>query len=52
MKNKLMILVLFSILVGCASKYEDRPAKIGTGKDDMKKSRCACKVFYEDGEWL
>lgn len=54
MLKGILSLVLFLLLIGCSfpTKYERDPANIGYGRDDLKKSRCACRVFYERGEEL
>ncbi len=44
--KKLIILLLTSIaLQGCASKYE-KVVGIGSDRDELKKSPCACLEIY------
>jgi hypothetical protein len=52
--KKLIILILLGSLASCTlpTRYERDPAKAGFGRDDVKKSRCACNKFYENGKWL
>ncbi|MDR0484229.1 MAG: hypothetical protein LBH40_03020 [Alphaproteobacteria bacterium] len=52
---KIIAVVLLLIgLGGCTipTKYERDPSKAGYGRDDIKKSRCACNKIYENGRWL
>ncbi len=45
--KKLIALLLISIAIqGCASKYE-KVVGIGSDRDDLKKSPCACLEFYD-----
>lgn len=42
------------VITGCSS-IQQKPATIGTGTDDLKKSlcvRCTQKPFYKNGQWL
>lgn len=52
--QKLIILILLGSLASCTipTRYERDPAKAGFGRDDVKKSRCACMPIYVNGEWL
>ncbi len=56
MKKIMLIVIIGSlILLGSCSlptRYERDPATPGFGRDDVKKSRCACSMFYQNGEWL
>lgn len=54
MKKLLSVFFLFILLGGCTlpTRYERDPSKTGFGRDDMKKSRCACMKIYENGHWL
>ncbi len=45
MKKTIIICLLTILLQSCASVYE-KPVGIGKGRDDLKKSPCACVEFY------
>lgn len=48
------LFTLCLMLTGCSTSHQ-KPADIGTGTDDLKKSVCAqCtkEPFYKDGQWL
>lgn len=54
MKKIVIVLILLGSLASCTlpTRYERDPANAGFGRDDIKKSRCACNKFYENGKWL
>jgi hypothetical protein len=54
MIKKIIIIGILGLLSSCTlpTKYERNPAEAGYGRDDVKKSRCACNKFYENGSWL
>lgn len=52
---KYIILGLMMITISSCSiptQYERDPADAGFGRDDVKKSRCVCREFYKNGNWL
>ncbi|MDR0483928.1 MAG: hypothetical protein LBH40_01425 [Alphaproteobacteria bacterium] len=53
MKKLVLALILMGILSGCSSNLE-KPVGIGSGRDDLKKSPCACLDIYDykKGGWL
>ncbi len=55
--KKLTILMLLTLLLSACSyklpsKYERNGADIGYGANELKKSKCACKEFYVNGEFI
>ena len=49
-------IVYVSIFLAACSDMQERPATIGTGTDDLKRSPCASgacgPVFYRHGQWV
>lgn len=52
MKKLFVILIILGALSGCSNM--EKPVGIGSGRDDMKKSPCACLDIYDfkKGGWL
>ena len=55
--KKLTILILLTLLLSTCSfklpsRYERNGADVGYGANELKKSKCACKPFYKNGEFI
>jgi hypothetical protein len=52
MKKLIASLIILGTLASCSNM--EKPVGIGSGRDDMKKSPCACLDIYDykKGGWL
>ena len=52
--KKVILILLFgalTVIAGC-SKYEPEISTPGYGRDDLKRSECACIPVYSKGQFL